>query len=282
MQELIRPEPLQGDICESLSEADRERLREVAKDLLRARGIVVRMTEFLGSRLEHLAGGTALRGMAAELQARLRGVIEQALWRGYRIATWRLDRPKGRHLGLRMKKIAASASGAASGMIGLPGLTIDLPFTTAIMLRSIAQIARDQGEDLASEDTRRACIEVFTLGGLPGEDSDVELSYWTARTALNHATVSMTIQQAARLLALTISRRMLAQAVPVAGALAGGTLNYVFTDYFQQIARVHFAVRRLERKTGDPGAVRECLRRNVEELRQATLESPTFADGRQP
>jgi hypothetical protein len=40
------------------------------------------------------------------------------------------------------------------------------------------------------------------------------------------------------------------QAVPVIGALGGAAVNYAFIDHFQEIARAHFAVRRLERRYG--------------------------------
>ena len=48
-----------------------------------------------------------------------------------------------------------------------------------------------------------------------------------------------------------------AQAVPIVGAAAGATLNTMFTDYYQDMARGHFIVRRLERKYGE-GVVRTC------------------------
>jgi hypothetical protein len=43
----------------------------------------------------------------------------------------------------------------------------------------------------------------------------------------------------------------MAQGVPVIGALGGATINVLFADHFQDVARGHFAVRRLERKYGN-------------------------------
>lgn len=40
---------------------------------------------------------------------------------------------------------------------------------------------------------------------------------------------------------------MAAQVVPVIGALTGATLNTMFTDYYQDMARGHFIVKRLEK-----------------------------------
>ena len=49
---------------------------------------------------------------------------------------------------------------------------------------------------------------------------------------------------------LVLSERVAVSAVPVIGALGGAALNVVFMNYFQDIARGHFAVRRLERLYG--------------------------------
>jgi len=58
----------------------------------------------------------------------------------------------------------ASASGAVGGALGLAALPVELPVSTAIMLRTIAEFARQEGEDLAGPRTRLACLEVFALG----------------------------------------------------------------------------------------------------------------------
>ncbi len=253
--------------CQDLAPEDRARIMDAARAMLRARGPVVRVGDFLGGRLERMAGFTGHR-ILVRAESHLQGPIERALWRGYRLATFGLDREQARAR-LRTTRLAASASGVVSGLFGIPGLAVDLPFTTTAMLRSIAAIARESGEDIRDPDTRRACIEVFMLGGLPGEDNDVELRYWTTRATLTHATIGLTIRQSARFLAVPLSEKLLAQAVPLVGAVAGGTLNYAFMEYFQQIARAHFALRAVERHTGDPAMVRACLHEAVDRLRSA-------------
>jgi hypothetical protein len=50
------------------------------------------------------------------------------------------------------------------------------------------------------------------------------------------------------------------QAVPIVGPLGGAAVNYAFIDHFQEIARAHFTVRRLERRYGKD-AVREAYAR---------------------
>ena len=58
----------------------------------------------------------------------------------------------------------------------------------------------------------------------------------------------------------------MAQAVPVIGAGAGAALNYAFIDYYQEMARVHFMIRSVERRSPDPSAVRACFSAIVREI----------------
>lgn len=64
-----------------------------------------------------------------------------------------------------MHKSIAVLAGAAGGAFGIASLPVELPFSTTIMLRSIADIARAEGLDLADPKTALACLEVFALGG---------------------------------------------------------------------------------------------------------------------
>lgn len=81
-------------------------------------------------------------------------------------------------------KLAAGASGAAGGLFGLPALAVELPISTTIILRSIADIARSEGEDLSLPDTKFQCLQVLALGGKTSGDDGFETSYFAARTAL--------------------------------------------------------------------------------------------------
>jgi len=47
-----------------------------------------------------------------------------------------------------------------------------------------------------------------------------------------------------------VSERAAVGAIPVVGALGGATVNLIFMSHFQNIARGHFTVRRLERVYG--------------------------------
>ena len=167
-----------------------------------------------------------------------------------------------------LHKAAAAASGAVGGAFGLAALPLELPISTTILLRSIAQIARSAGEDLRQPDAALACLEVFALGNDAGA-SGVESGYFAIRAALARsvnesarflvqkgvvdeaapALIRFATQIAARF-GVVVSEKLVAQAVPVLGAIGGAAVNLAFAEHFQNLARGHFIVRRLERAHG--------------------------------
>ena len=47
-----------------------------------------------------------------------------------------------------------------------------------------------------------------------------------------------------------LTQKTAAQLLPVVGAATGAAINLIFMNHFQEMARGHFVVRRLERKYG--------------------------------
>jgi hypothetical protein len=175
----------------------------------------------------------------------------------------------------RRHKLAAMTSGAVGGAFGLPALVIELPVATTIMLRSIADIARSEGEDLRAPETKLNCIEVLALGGRGKGDDAAETGYFAARAGLarvvgdaaKHLAASQAgaksapalvrvISAVAARFSVVVSEKAAVQAVPLVGALGGATINALFIAHYQDMARGHFTVRRLEREHGTD-AVRE-------------------------
>ena len=95
-----------------------------------------------------------------------------------------------------LHRALATASGAAGGTFGLAALPVELPVSTTIMLRSIADIARSEGEDLSDPETALACVEVFALGGRAGSADASESGYFAVRGML-----AKTVTEAARFVA---------------------------------------------------------------------------------
>lgn len=169
----------------------------------------------------------------------------------------------------RSHTVTAALTGAVGGFFGLPGLLVELPVTTTVMLHSIAEIARSQGEDLSDPASALACLEVFALGpeGVRGEA--IESAYYATRAALAQVTRDAAAFVAQKGLAkegapallsflskvgtrfgLEVSEKAAAQLIPVVGAAGGLALNVLFTNHFQSLAEGHFTMRRLERTYG--------------------------------
>ncbi len=271
------PETL-ADTASFLTAHEQDQLWRAAIIMADSRGLVMRLTSMFGRRIESLRGRISKAGDRfggdnwKVLTQHAQDAVEDTLWNSYNFATVglsavpRIARPSSPRNN-QMHRLAATASGVASGFIGLPGVLFDIPFTTTMILRSIAEVARDNGEDLETEDTKRACLEVLAFGGPSAVDDETEVGYWATRVGMNHLAVNLLIKSAAGRFGLVLSEKYVAQAVPVAGAVAGGALNYAFTDYYQSMAQVHFCLRGLDRRTGQPAAVRKCFSEMVDAAR---------------
>jgi hypothetical protein len=245
-----------------LSAADQEALAAAVRRL---------ETPSLAGRLAALAGkpvGLIQRALPAAASTAVAKVTKHALERALDVALFslrNLRHPGGRkfHAGL------ACTSGAIGGVFGLPALAVELPITTTIMLRAIATIAREEGEDLADPRVGLACLEVFALGAATQDREAPESDYFAVRTELARGGVEVAdfiidksavregapavvrfLAQIAARFGVVVTEKVMAQAVAVVGALGGAAINLAFIEHFQDIARGHFTIRRLERIYG--------------------------------
>jgi len=170
--------------------------------------------------------------------------------------------------------VLAGLSGGVSGFFGIAALPIELPVTTTLMLRAIADIARHQGEDLSTLEARLACVEVFALGA-PDIGRRTDFGYYASRALIGRLAADATgifiergvanlsapvvgslVTEIATRFGVVVTERSVASALPVLGAVGGATVNIIFMNHFQRVARGHFAIRRLERQYG-PSVVRQ-------------------------
>ncbi len=192
-----------------------------------------------------------------------------ALKRAMVIAIGSLEAGNAEPARTRLHKSLLTASGAAGGAFGLAALPMELPISTVLLLRAIADVARAEGEDLAQPEAAIACMEVFALGGRASMDDQMDSAYFALRAVLA-STVSEAAKHVARhgisgagapvmvrLLSqiagrfgIVVSQKLAAQSIPIIGAIGGGAINYAFAEHFTGLARGHFTVRRLERTYG--------------------------------
>jgi hypothetical protein len=246
-----------------ISEADLRAIAE-ARVLLESPGLAVKLTNVVGRPIEK---GFEL--LPPRWRDKVTVITRDALNAALGVAIASIGSGGG-PARPRLHKLAAAASGAAGGAFGLGALALELPVSTTIICRSIADIARSHGEDLARLEARLACIEVFAFGGETQADDASETTYFAMRAALSRAVSEaaeyLATRQAAdagapalvRLVSLIatrfkiqVSQKAAAMAIPIVGAAGGATINYLFIDHFQAMSRGHFAIRRLERRYGE-------------------------------
>lgn len=240
----------------------------VAKQQLESTDIAVRLADAVGAPIER--GLDMLPDKASEL---LNDTVRKAIEKALDLAIKSIDQQSATKpfAGKQLHRWLAAGSGAVGGAFGFAGFALELPVSTGLILRSIAEIARSQGEDLETAETRLACVEVFAYGSpaSSARDDAAETGYFAMRQVLA-ASVSQAASHIAKhglsgsggpalarfvsaiaaRFSVTAGKKLAAQLIPIAGALGGAAINTVFIDHFQKIAAGHFTVRRLERQYG--------------------------------
>ncbi|GAB7539305.1 EcsC family protein [Burkholderia sp. 3C] len=285
-------EPIFHPVDSTLSPEDLDTLRR-AKLALESPSLTMKLTSVVGAPIEKMIA--RLPGFATD---KINDATELALRKCLHLALRTLGRSGGvASIGETsdkpdkpsnfLHKLAVATTGAAGGAFGLFALPVELPVTTTLMFRSICDIARSEGEDLASIDTQLQCLAVLGMGGGfanagtaagrqggevdPDAARDADFGYFVLRGALaqavskasseiaskgfaTHGSAALLrlVQVIASRFSAQVTEQIAAKSIPALGAVLGATVNTLFMDHFQQAAHGHFAVRRLERKYGLP------------------------------
>jgi hypothetical protein len=247
---------------ESLSPRRKFALRR-AHEFLERPDFAARLSRYAGQPLDR-----ALRLVPRGFNDRLNKAVEGAILAGLGVAIRSLNSRSRARPASAAATALAGATGGVSGFFGPVALALELPVTTTLILRSIAEIARHHGEDLTRIESRLACLEVLGLGARRSRGDD-QLGYYATRTMLARltadasalfiergaATVSAPaagalVAEIAARFGVVATERAAASALPVLGALGGASVNALFMQHFQRVAHGHFTVRRLERMCG--------------------------------
>jgi EcsC protein family len=257
-----------------ISDSDKKELK-LAKGLLENPGIAIKITNMIGFPIER-----GIEKLPAKWRDKIGAITQKALLKASEAAIFTIKDVPGEKSSNRWHKLGVATTGGIGGFFGIAALAIELPISTGIMLRSIAEIARSQGESITNIETKLACLEVFALGGKSISDESSESGYYAVRALLAN-TVSEAVEFIAekgfaesgapiivRLIAkisqrlgIQISEKAAAQAIPAIGAAGGALINTIFINHFQDMAKGHFIVRKLERAYG-----KETIKKVYEEL----------------
>ena len=232
----------------------------------------------------------AIERLPKKIRNQMNKYTEAALQQAFRVVLMTVD--EGKILQTARNKTHKGlvvATGAVGGFFGGTTLALELPLSTGIMMRSVAEIAREEGEDLSQAEPCMACLSVLGLGTARyASDSGVHTSGYfhmrhlfaaevrkAAEYLASNAFTEETAPFVARVLNKVVERfgiqlteKVAAQLVPLVGAVSGATINYMFISHLQQIARGHFIVRRLERRYGS-----ERVQRAYEDIYQRVAKT---------
>lgn len=250
-------EPTRAEIVPArLPDIDRAALIEAWGRLERP-SFAMRASRLLGKPLD-----AGFRRLPQDLRTRLAAVTERALEEALDRVVASLDPlpPSPAR-----NRLACVGLGAAGGLFGPVGLIVELPITTVMLLRTIAGVARSEGEDLDDMESRLACLEVLALTGPRPWDDTNEPGFFELKStfaaqmgmpgalssgALSVPVAAQLVQALARRFGVVVTQKAAARAVPLVGAATGAGLNAVFFDHYLDAARGHFTRRRLERRHG--------------------------------
>ncbi|SNX73934.1 EcsC family protein [Cereibacter ovatus] len=208
----------------------------------RANGPVIALMNRLGGSVED-----RLALLPKPVLRQIETVTRAALERSHRMAG------AGRHapdLGRRATPALVALTGAAGGAGGLATSIAELPVTITVIMHAIRRAAEAEGFDPDDPAIRVECLRIFGAGSPLKRDDGVNTSFIGARIALSGAAVSRVLGSVAPRLAAALGQKLMAQAVPVLGAVAGATLNAAYLTYYREIAEIRFALLRLAQTHG--------------------------------
>jgi hypothetical protein len=236
----------------------------LSKHLLENPGIAAKISNLLGKSIEK-----GFEFLPEKIHDSIMKITRESLQKALTVSIKTMDDRLRYPSSDVVHKIIVAATGAGGGAFGLSALAVELPVSTTIMLRSIADIARSEGELVKTIETKLACLEVFALGGTSRNDDGAETGYFFVRASLAKAVsdaaeyilrkglsqesapvIVKFISAVASRFGVIVTEKMAAQAIPLIGAAGGAFINTVFIDHFQNMARGHFIIRRLERTYG--------------------------------
>lgn len=246
----------------TLTPTDQAALRAAVKHLENP-NFAKKIADYAGTPVNRM-----LSMMPRMVNRQLSALVRSAVLKGLNLAVDTLDDEPPLQPATSFSSFLVGVAGGVSGLFGLGALAVELPLTTTFILRAIAEIARHEGEDLSRLESRLACIEVFAYG-TKRTDETIDVGYYAARTLIGKYTsdiaalflergaidasapvISNLVTEIVSRFGLVVSDKVAASAVPIVGALSGATVNIIFMEHFQKIAKGHFTLRRLERTYG--------------------------------
>jgi EcsC protein family len=114
-----------------------------------------------------------------------------------------------------------------------------------VILHAIRAAAVEAGYDPEEPWVKAECLKVFGAGTPLAADDGINTSFLSARLTVTGPAVQKIIATVAPKLAAAMGQKLMAQAVPILGAVSGAALNAAFLSYYREVARIRFRLMRL-------------------------------------
>jgi hypothetical protein len=161
-------------LAPTIAPADQAAIQGAVKTL-EGRNFAARLADYAGVTVNRVLGF-----LPKAINKQLSNMVRDAVLRGLDVAVDTLDKTSPRKPSTGFSSFLVGITGGVSGLLGFGALAVELPLTTTLMLRAIAEIAQHQGEDLSTLEARLACLEVFAYGS---KRNDETLDVGTTRRA---------------------------------------------------------------------------------------------------
>lgn len=258
--------------------SDEKTFLKVAYQFLENPSFVTRVSDYLGKPL-----ALTLERLPYKLQNKIASGSVIALKKSVDLAHRSLfdvkkEKYTDHHSGVNRftHNLATMATGFMGGFFGGPGVILELPITTTLIMRSILAQGKNY-EHISKEELIANSLYVFSLGSSQSKlDDEMDSAYYSSRVAMDLAvkkaaeylagnapktilkglesgTAPMLLELIKKVAArfkITVTEKMLAEALPIVGAAGGAGINLLFNDFFTLSAKYHFGIKNLEAKYG--------------------------------
>lgn len=276
----VQREIRRGNACAALSDEDFDKLVEIARMEVGSSSLLVATTAKVG---EWVSGKipdfitNAIESALSPIIIQTSRVVGKTHFSDDN-ETW-LAWIASRFSGEWFHKGAAVVSGVIGGSGSALTAVAEVGVSTALIIRSIQDVARGYGADLSDPLTIVECLAVLGKGGPSSDDDALDDSYWAMRAGLKSAVTSEAINKALssetakqifahdsvqkamasktvesilssntykkiiEKYGITTQAAFAEKSVPILGAALGAVVNYQFVSYYQAMTHVVFKLK---------------------------------------
>jgi len=240
----------------------------IAKKNLEKPNLFIKLTDYLGMPLEY-----GLKKLPVFARNKVGFIVDKSLKASYKIALFTISNNSSIVKQKYYNRAFTTLFGGIGGAFGIGGAIAEIPISTTIIFREMAQNALKHQFDVRDPKVMLEVLSCFSYGGRSSLDDEVNSSYFTVRASLTKSiseAAAYMVEKVAGDLAddfakpvivkllekigsrfgVVISDQIAAKSIPIIGAVGAITINNLFLSHFSDISDAHFFILKMERKYG--------------------------------